>query len=214
MNRVFKANGIANKQRGFTLIELLVSMLIGLIILGAVISIFVSMVQADNDYLKSVRLNQELRAAMSLIARDIRRAGSNQNSAVNSATTPPTNPFSVSGGTRLTIAANKQGLADSCLTYSYDANDGSNELYGYRHNSTDGSVEVRSAGAACDANGWLTLTDEDLVNITALIFGNTTVSESGVNIRQITVTLSGRLRNDTTVTRTLTENVRVRNDEI
>jgi prepilin peptidase dependent protein B len=121
------------KQRGFTLIELMISIVIGLIVLAAVISMFVTMIKSDNDNLKSIRLNQELRAAMSLITRNIRRAGANQNAAVNSSTTPPTNPFSsLAGGTRLTITVNQQGIPNSCITYSYDANDGSNELYGYR----------------------------------------------------------------------------------
>lgn len=214
MNITPNLNVMKYTQRGFTLIELMISIVIGLIILAAVMGMFVTMIKSDSDNLKSIRLNQELRAAMSLIARDIRRAGANRNAVVNSSTSPPTNPFSVAGGTRLTIADNKEGTANSCVTYSYDANDTSNELYGYRHNSTDGKVEARANGAGCDANGWLTVTDEKLVNITTLTFADTTVTEAGINIRQITVTLSGQLRRDNTVTRTLTETVKVRNDEI
>lgn len=210
MKLEIKSKVLSNAQRGFTLIELMVSMVIGLIILAGVIGMFVSMVKSDNDYLKSVRLNQELRAAMSLITRDIRRAGANRTAATDS----PANPFSVAGGTRLTIAANQQGVLISCLTYSYDANDTSNELFGYRHDSTTGSVETRADGAACNANGWSTITDDNLVDITALTFVDTTVTEVGINIRQITVTLSGRLRRDNTVIRALTETVRLRNDEV
>ena len=202
------------KQRGFTLIELMISIVIGLIILAAVVGMFVTLIKSDNDNLKSIRLNQELRAAMSLITRDIRRAGANQNAAINSSTIPPTNPFSVVGGTRLTIAANQQGILNSCVIYSYGANDGSNELYGYRRDSTDGTIEARAAGGLCSASGWLTITDDHLVNITALTFTDTTVTQAGVNIRQITITLSGQLRRDSSVTRTLSETVKVRNDEI
>ena len=66
---------VKSMQRGFTLIELMISIVIGLIILTAVIGMFVTMIKADNDYLKSIRLNQELRSSMSLITRNIRRAG-------------------------------------------------------------------------------------------------------------------------------------------
>ena len=112
-----KLNVIVNKQRGFTLIELMVSMLIGLVILSAVIGMFVSMVKADNDYLKSVRLNQELRAAMSLIARDIRRAGVNRNAAVNS----PANPFSVAGTTKISIGGSSAlNATGNSISFSYD----------------------------------------------------------------------------------------------
>ena len=203
-----------NKLRGFTLIELMISIVIGLIILSAVIGIFISMIKADNDNLKVIRLNQELRAAMSLISREIRRAGANRNAAFNTSTTPPSNPFTVAGGTRLTISGNKQGDLNSCITFSYDANDGSNELYGYRLNSTDGTIEARANAALCAANGWLTITDEDLVNITVLSFMDTTTTEAGINSRQISTTLAGQLRSDPTIKRTLTETVKVRNDEI
>jgi hypothetical protein len=81
--------------------------------------------------------------------------------------------------------------------------------------SKDGTIEARANGALCgDAVGWLTVTDDHLDNITALTFTSTTVTQSGVNVRQITVTLSGQLRKDPTVTRSLTETVKVRNDEI
>lgn len=214
MNITVNLKVIKHKQRGFTLIELMISIVIGLIVLAAVIGMFVTMVKSDNDSLKAIRLNQELRAAMSLITRNIRRAGANQNAAVNSSTTPPTNPFSVAGGTRLTIAANQQGILNSCITYSYDANDGSNELFGYRRDSEHGTIEARANGALCDAGGWSTVTDDHFDNITALTLTDSTVTQSGVNIREITVTISGQLRSDPTVTRTLTETVKVRNDEI
>ena len=196
--------------RGFTLIELMISMVIGLIILSVVLTMFVSMVKSDSDNMKSIRLNQELRAAMSLITRNIRRAGANQNSAVNSITTPPTNPFQ-----GLTRAKNEQGMDDTCVIFSYDANDGSNELYGYRFDFSNKTVETRKAGAVCNAtSNWEAITDEDLVTITDLSFLDMPVIESGVTIRQVGVTLSGELARDDTVKRTLTEIIKIRNDEI
>ncbi len=203
-----------NKVRGFTLIEFMISIVIGLIILSAVIGIFISMIKADSDNLKAIRLNQELRAAMILITREIRRAGANRNAAFNTSTSPPTNSFSVAGVTRLTILGNKQGYPNSCITFSYDANDGSNELYGYRLNSTDGTIEARANAAFCTDNGWLTITNEDLVKITVLNFTDTTTTEAGINSRQISTTLAGELRKDSTIKRNLTETVLVRNDEI
>jgi prepilin peptidase dependent protein B len=203
-----------NKQPGFTLIELMISIVIGLIVLAAVIGMFVSMVKSDNDNLKAIRLNHELRAAMSLITRDIRRAGANQNAAVNSSTTPPTNPFSSTTGpvTRVTIAG-----GGSSISFSYDAvSDAVIELYGFQRNSTAGNerIESCSGSTATGCGIWQPVTDESFVNITNLAFTDTTVPQNGVNIREITVTLSGQLRSDPSVTRTLTETVKVRNDEI
>lgn len=202
-----------SNQFGFSLIELLIAMVIGLIILSAVLGLFVSMVKSDSDSIKAAQLNQELRGAMSLITRDIRRAGANRNAAADATAATPSNPFSVAGGTRLDIDSNQQGDANACLTFSYDADDGSNELFGYRWDSDIGTVETRAAGAACSAGGWISITDDKLTTITALTFADATVVEAGINIRQITATLSGRLVKDTNVTRTISETIKLRNDE-
>lgn len=218
MKPTIKSKALNNTQQGFTLIELMISMVIGLIILAAVISMFVTMIKADNDYLKSIRLNQELRAAMSLITRDIRRSGANRNAAADTATTPPTlptNPFSLAGTTRILIG-NPGSTTGTSISFSYDAvADAITELYGYQLDSTAGTERIEScSGSTAGCGTWQPVTDESLVKITALTFTGTTVTETGINIRQITVTLTGQLRKDSTVSRTLTETVKVRNDEI
>lgn len=221
MKLVIKSKSINDRQGGFTLIELMVSMLIGLIILAAVITMFVTMIKSDSDNLKTIRLNQELRAAMGLMIRDIRRSGANRNAAVNSATMPPTNPFST-----ISIPINTTATS---ISFSYDAvADASTELYGYRRNSTAGTerVETCRGTVAAGCGAWQPVTDESLVNITNLSFTDVTVcfpapvppatcvTNPGINIREITVTLSGQLRRDAAVARTLTETIKVRNDEI
>jgi prepilin-type N-terminal cleavage/methylation domain-containing protein len=95
------------KLGGFTLIELMVAILIGSMVLAAIISLFVTMIKADNDNLKAIRLNQELRAAMSLITRDIRRAGANQNAVELYSTSPPTPPTPNTSSARRPCPARK-----------------------------------------------------------------------------------------------------------
>ena len=212
MKQVLTSKYVLQGQQGISLLELLISMLIGLFILGATLSLFVSMIKADSDYIKTIQLNQELRSVMSLITRDIRRAGSNRNAAVNGTAVPPLNPFSVDGTTRLAIAANQQGDPNSCVTYSYDSNE-ANSNYGFRLDSVNHVVETRSNGAACNAAGWTDVTDNLNINIEALTFTDMTVTEMDINLRQITVTLTGSLVYDQDVNRTLSASVKVRNDE-
>ena len=196
-------------NKGFTLIELMISIVIGMLILSAVLTMFTGMLRSNNDNLKAIRLNQDLRATMSIISRNIRRSGSNRSAAANSVTTPPTNPFQL-----LAISSNQSGTANKCITFSYDADDGLNELYGYRFDNTNSEVESRSGGAACSAGGWDAVTDNTLVTITDLNFAETRITEGLIDIVQVTITLIGELKNDGTVSRTLTETIKVRNDEI
>lgn len=211
-------------QRGFTLIELMISIVIGLIILTAVIGMFVTMIKADNDYLKSIRLNQELRSSMSLITRNIRRAGIDGSGATRGI---GPYPFSTTA-TRLTIGNNDHGDVNSCMSFAYDENengldDGNTERYGYRWDSVDGAIEIRKSGIACTAGGWENFTDETLIEIfsetiggvthSGVEFVETSVIEAGMYIRQIQVTIRGRLRKDPSVKKTITEAVKIRNED-
>lgn len=212
------------KQRGFTLIELMISIVIGLIILAAVVGMFVTLIKSDNDNLKSIRLNQQLRAAMSLITRDIRRSGFD-----GLGTTRGVGPYLFSTPvSRLTIGNNDHGNANSCVGFAYDEDkdgidDGNPERYGYRWGSDDGAIEIRKSGYACDVGGWENFTDETFIEIFSetiagvthpgVEFGETETCNAGMHIRQIAVTIRGRLRKDNTVSRTISETVKIRNED-
>lgn len=73
MSQVFERTNV--KQRGFTLVELMVSLVLGLIVIGGVVSVFLSNQQSyrTNQALGEVQDNS--RIAFELMARDIRDAG-------------------------------------------------------------------------------------------------------------------------------------------
>jgi type II secretory pathway component PulJ len=122
------------------------------------------------------------------------------------------------------------GTPGVCLLFNYDINasgtytDGSgtlpNEFYGYRYDATDDVVEIRTSGASsdtCTTGGtWENLTDNANIAISAFSVANTpiTVTSSGmtVSVREFTISITGNLKSDTSVVRTLQETIRVRND--
>jgi len=63
------------KNRGVTLIEMLVGLLVGLVVVAAAGSVYITTFRGQTGNTKLVRLNQDLRAMMDIMARDIRRAG-------------------------------------------------------------------------------------------------------------------------------------------
>lgn len=71
-------------QKGLNLIELMIAMIIGLLIVGTVITIFITSVRSNTDHLKMLRLNQEMRAVMSLITRELKLANADD-TAISSA---------------------------------------------------------------------------------------------------------------------------------
>ena len=223
------------RQHGVGLVELLIAAAIGLFLLAGLTDFLSRSLVASGRNLQDARLTQDLNVAMDLITRDLRRAG--YSSTAQDATLAPVasdNPFTAGnedGGINMATAG--------CILYSYDfapspavpgARD-PNERLGFR--LRDGAVEaginVDNCNPAATA-GWQQLTDPTLTTITGLTFeyldadGNVTtfpfVSASKASLpdrwavctRLIRVTLTGQLLNTPAVNRTLTQNVRVRND--
>ena len=120
-------------------------------------------------------------------------------------------------------------ISGNCATFSYDQNgdglitDGSgsaaDERIGYRFDNTDGAVEMRSGGAGCGDGGWVNITDDKAVQVTAFTItdnspAGVTASALSVTVREYTIEISGLLRSEPTITRRVRETVRVRNNQI
>jgi len=185
---------IKSKQKGFTLIEIMIALMLGLIIIGATLNIYISTIKASSDTIKSIRLNYDLDSVMQLMVNDIRRAGYWGGASVDSitASNPPTcnqgNPFLCDTAA---IQTNLRIPNSSCIRYTYDFdgdslldfdadNDGvtdltddENEFFGFK--LENGAIKIRSAKIAdntadCSGSGWETITSVDTTNITYLEF--------------------------------------------
>jgi prepilin peptidase dependent protein B len=213
------------KTLGFTFTELMVALAINAILFAALTTIFLSNLDHYHRLINLYRLDQDLQVAMNLMSRDIRRAGywANADNDVNA--TLNNNPF-MTNSTDLTT-----GLSGACILFTYDY-DGSgtvasisssvdDEHYGYRLNGTN--LQGRPPGAAYDcaaaSTAWEDITDPGLIEITALSFtiNTSTVTvgpgTKGIAIRSVDINMTGRLKNDHSVTKTLTNTVKVRNDK-
>lgn len=118
----------------------------------------------------------------------------------------------------------------NCFLFAYDTdatgkftNTDPLEFFGYRHvsNLTEKTVKVKNAsGGNCSStDGWENITDPDTVEITAFTVTDNspdpiTASGLSIEVREYTVTITGRLKHETDVVRTLKETIRVRNDRL
>jgi len=155
------------KERGFTLIELMIAMMLGLIVIGGALSIYISTVASSSNTIKSSRLNYDLESAMSLMMNDIKRAGYWGGAADGEA---GFNPFTEGAVSDITILD-----VGECILYSYDANDNeavdANEFYGFKFE--DGSIKIRSTGTVtndCSDGAWENFIDESALTITSVQF--------------------------------------------
>ncbi|WP_292441039.1 prepilin-type N-terminal cleavage/methylation domain-containing protein [Methylophaga sp.] len=161
-------------NRGFTLIELMIAMVLGLLIVGVTLTVYLSTVRGSSETLKSARLNHDLESAMSLMVNDIRRAGY-WGGAVPEADIFE-NPF-----TNQDVAGSAPigNPSVSCFLYSYDfdadENVDTDEYYGFKLDGT--TIRMRLTGTAgngntdCNDGNWAgELIDSDIVSINSLQF--------------------------------------------
>lgn len=221
---MFLKNGI-KKYIGLTLIEMLVALAVNMILLAALLAILASYINHYNRTSHSAMLDQQLQTAMQIMVNDIRRAGYWANASTDVNTAGNNNPFQASN---VDIAVNG---SNNCILFAYDYdNNGTlpsissgadDERYGFRLIS--GTLQARPPGAtfSCTAatNNWENLTNSNVVTITALTFILNTYSvpagqaNPSMKVRSVDITLTGRLVADTSIIKTITQHVRIRNDK-
>lgn len=174
-------NAKISSQQGLSIVELMVGLLIGLVVLMGVGSVFLSALRGQTDNIQQARLNQEMRAVMDVMVKDIRRAGFVTSNPVLYSSSLQNNPFFQTGtpSTDVTIHNFGTGGISNCIAYSYNKNDNdpttveSSDFSGFRYNPSRGEVNMRSGGGSTTANctdgQWEGITDR-AVEITALTF--------------------------------------------
>ena len=65
----------AARERGLSIIEMMVGIVVGLIVVTGIAKLFADYVSGTKRQMLETRVNQELRTAADLVARDVRRAG-------------------------------------------------------------------------------------------------------------------------------------------
>lgn len=109
------------KIDGFTLIELLVSMSIGMVILAAVTTTFMSQTRIYNAQEQVNEMQQNARGALDLITREVKMAGYNPNGASFNGVTYSTTQLMVQADLDSSGLISTTSTANEQITYAYDS---------------------------------------------------------------------------------------------
>lgn len=213
--------------RGLSIVELLVGITVGLFVLAGATMVATNQVSDNRRLLLETQIQQDMRTAMDIIVRDVRRSGysfkADQLPAVGASA--PTNGYSPAGSLSSTNAL--------LYTYSSVANDLDNNAADdedFKGFKLDGNVIKVQLGK----DNWQPLTDADVVKITAFTAevipalprylpttcgtppcpATAACGNPRVVPRTIRLTMEGEARHDGRVKRELVSTVRVRNDEV
>ena len=209
------------KQKGLTLIELMIAMVLSLLVTGMVISMFTSSIGGHAQAIRTMRLNQDMRIAMDMMVRDIRRAG------YWSGTDVASNPHATALSGSLPIGVFDFGAGtDNCVIVSYDSDaDGATaaeEFFGFRLNGNDlealnstSSAVSNPTCASTFSNAWNDLLDSNTVQVNELSFTRYPLNAASFAAspnKAVTITLDATSLLDTNIRTVIIEEVRVRNE--
>lgn len=214
----------SSRQRGLSLVELLVGIAIGLFVVAGATMLVANQLGDNRRLLLETQIQQDLRAAADIIARDIRRSGywGNAQSGVWYAGSPgvTANPYT-------TVSPTVSGAAASAVTFDYSRGAENNavdatEQSGFR--LVNGVIQMRVGG------NWQPLTDDRTLRITNFQVtmnaqqiplscflpcgGSPLPSCPTQTLREMAVLINGRAVNDPAVQRSVRSNVRLRNDVV
>jgi prepilin peptidase dependent protein B len=217
------------QQSGITLIETLIGLALSMIVVSSMVALMGNSLGSATRIIQMTQLSDELRNTMSMLTRDMRRANYN----ANAYQCYSNSDCGADANANLQIGA--LTIETNCLIFNLDRDqDGGSDSFragGFRLSPSagPGSIEMwvgaATATPACSdtAGGdWVAMTDPDFVNITRFTIDSSnsvesSITEEGGGIlsqrsRQVKVVIAGELILDSSITRTIEDTIRVRND--
>lgn len=218
----------ASRQRiasGLSMVELMVGIAVGLMVVAGASMVAVNQLAENRRLLLETQVQQDLRAAADMVARDIRRAGywGKAETGAWQGTDPNValNPY-------IDLSPAEPGAPVEQVDFNYsrdpveedNAVDADREQFGFKRDG--GAIKMLIGGA------WQALTDTNVLEVTRFDIsvaretvvqacfkecpGGGTACWPTLDIRRITVEIAGRAVNDHAVQRSVRDTVRLRND--
>jgi len=202
-----------------SLVELMVGITVGLFVVAAAATLMANQLSDNRKLLVEMQLQQDLRASMDIITRQLRRAGSLTIGFAEAGLATPTG----AGGARSQFTTVTMAAADTEVSFVFYRNQAEQGPFGFKR---DNNVIKTLVGGV-----WQELTDGNVMKVTAftvrpppvpvasailpcpkLCADGTASCWPQLVVRDYTVNITAEARNDATVKRSMSSRVRLRND--
>lgn len=228
------------RQVGLSIVELLVGIAVGLFVLAGATMVTANQLSDNRKLLLEAQIQQDMRAAMEVIVREVERSGywANAFTSVSPSTSVAANPYVPAGvlslGTNDVLAYTSSRDEDN---FQQDTNNAEpNELNGFSLDPSTGAIEVQLSSNSPRQQ----LTDPSIVKITTFtaVVNKTVIplpvcsappcamtsaagalnadcaGKSALLVRNVVLTMVGQAAYDSTVQRSLVSTIRLRNDQV
>jgi prepilin peptidase dependent protein B len=228
--RSFNPTPGSRSQRGLSIVELMVGVAVGMFIVGGAIKLFVDMFGNNRRLVLEARVNQDLRAAADIIARDLRRAGYWQGASAAFNVAPGSAPAANIYAANTMLGANTigyaydRGGAPSAAGFSFANNQIYTLIGGASQPLTDpGTVRITRFEIVNSASGtqWSDLWQHcPCMGVASGAAGScpsnfsTSASRPQVGSTWVDIIIEGEATAASAVRRQVMESVRLRNDQL
>lgn len=218
-------------QRGLSIIELMIGITISLFILAGATMVVSSQLADNRKLLLEVQMQQDMRAVLDLVARDLRRAAywgkADENVWPSGMTPSVTNPYAAISATTTSLSYTRSldETRSGTLQWRTAENSVANtdELGGFRFNEAQKRIETLVA-----ADNWQSVTDENVMKVTAFqvaMTSNPVPAPCGTDcpvaaggallqlcVRNVVLSITAQSAHDPSVVRSVESTIRLRND--
>jgi len=223
-----------SRQQGSSLMEVLIAMSLSLVVTASMIALMANSLGTTARIIKMTKLSDDMRIAMQMMSRDLRRSSYNANSMFCYANADcGTDGAATLAADIVMVDMDADGVND-CFTFltdrDYDGDSTENDAGGFRRVSSSGVgiIEMWTGDATPDctdadgAGNWVQVTNPDNMDIFAFsvdedLSYTVEIFNDGVNslsqkVRKVRMNMQGRLVMDNTIVRRIEDVIAVRND--
>lgn len=202
-----------------SLVELMVGIAVGLFVVAAATTLMANQLSDNRKLLVETQIQQDLRASMDIVTRQLRRAGALD---VLQAEAGLANTNGAGGAKSAFTLVAPDAAPSSEVGFRFYRNAGDAGPYGFK-------LEANGLKTLVTGGGWHELTDGNVMKVTAFTVTPLVVASSRLPcpklcadgtaacwpqlvVRDLSVTITAEAKNDATVQRSMTSRVRLRND--
>ena len=226
-----KIRKMNKQQAGATLMEVMVAMSISLVVTAAMIALMGNSLGSTARIIQMTKLSDDMRVALQMMSRDVRRSNYNVDSIYCYANDDCTSDGSVTDMGDIMIPSSQ------CFWFSVDRNQddyadaGAIAAGGFRRVTISdvGVIQMWTGGAApdcddgVDEDGWVDITDRETMDIFGFSVDDSLsytqdIKDDGAGnivsqrVRKVHMGIEGRLVLDPTISRQMDDVIAVRND--
>lgn len=223
------------KQSGMSLMEVLVSMSISLVVTASMIALMANSLGTTTRVIQMTKLTDDMRIALQMMSRDVRRSSYNANSMFCYANDDCGSDGAITAAADITLVDQDSDSVNDCFTFlmdrDHDGDSTEDNAGGFRRVTAGGVgvIEMWTGDEAPDCTdgagsaGWVQITNpehmdifdfsiDDDLSYSQVILDDGAGNTVSQKVRKVRMDIQGRLVLDNSITRQMEDIIAVRND--